>query len=250
MQLLTISAIFTLYSSNTEHTLQIYEWCQYMVSSGRMCQANLTSVPDVSPPGTVYLSNEEMSLLDAMYAKNHSRYSCLLRKYSESLRKAANVRRKSTFPCLAEWVPQGGYQDGDRELLQGPGLNRVATCHKRIIKECPNTGRKIIYSAACFESQRSRHSYSYVQVMDPEVEAVPVFGQIQKLITHQFGGNIYEIVIVKQFGAVHRDHDCGLWFVNSEDFHVAAFLLKDISQPLAVAFDSATLWFLNCNIDV
>ena len=106
-------------------------------------------------------------------------------------------------------VPQGDYQDGDRELLQGPGLNRVATCHKQIIKECPNTGCKIIYSAACFESQQSRHSYSYVQVMNPEVEVVPV-GQIQKLITHQFGGSIYEIVIVKQFGAVHRDHDCGL----------------------------------------
>ena len=75
MQLLTISAISTLYSSNTVHTLQIYEWCQYMVLSGCMCQANLTSVPDISPPGTVYLSNEEISLLDALYAKNHSRYN-------------------------------------------------------------------------------------------------------------------------------------------------------------------------------
>ena len=214
-----------------------------MVSRG---QAVSTSVPNVNPANhdaTVNLTDEEISLLDAMYTINHPRYSCLRRQYSEALRKAVNARRKSTFPCFAEWVPPGGYHDGDRELLRAPGLNKMATSHKRTTMECPNTGRKIVYSAASFESPQSRHSYSYVQVK--EVEAVPVFGRIQKLITHQFGNSMYTIAIVKLFDAAHKDSDCGLWFVNSVQFNVAAFLLKDISQPLAVAFDSAMLWFLN-----
>ena len=40
------------------------------------------------------------------------------------------------------------------------------------------------------------------------------------------------------YEAAHKDSVCGV------DFHLAAFLLKDISPPLAVAFDSTTLWFL------
>ena len=65
-------------------------------------------------------------------------------------------------------------------------------------KECLNTGRKIVHCAALFESPQSRHSYAYVQVK-PEADAEPVFGHIQKLITHQFGNRLYTIAIVKLF---------------------------------------------------
>ena len=209
-------------------------------------QAVSTPVCNINPAdhdATIKLTDEEISLLDAMYTIHHPRYSCLRRQYSEALRRAANARKKSTFPCLVEWVPPGGYQDGDRELLQAT-LNSMATSHKRMTKECPNTGRKIVHCAASFESPQSRHSYAYVQVK-PEADTEPVFGHIQKLITHQFGDRLYAIAIVKLFEDAHKDSDCGLWFVNTAEFHMAAILLKDVSQPLAVAFDSTTLWFLN-----
>ena len=180
------------------------------MSSGHVRQAVTAGVPNINPGDTtVNLTDDEIILLDATYAASHPRYSCLCRQYNESLHKAANAQRKSAFPCFAEWLPPGGYQDGDRELLQGPGLNRMATSHKRTIRECPNKGHKIVHSAASLESLHSRHSYSYVQIM--KAEATPVFGHIQKLITHQFGSSMYEIAIVKEYNAAQKDCDCGFY---------------------------------------
>ena len=73
------------------------------------------------------------------------RYSELFGKYEEELRKAANQRQKSTFPPYDKWIPMGGLQSGDLELLKGPE-NCACVCKKLLMKD-DNTGRLIIYAA-------------------------------------------------------------------------------------------------------
>ena len=59
------------------------------------------------------------ALLVETYKNIIPRYSELLVKY-QKLRKAANQRGKSIFPPFDKWIPVGGLQSGDLELLKGP----------------------------------------------------------------------------------------------------------------------------------
>ena len=207
-----------------------------MVSSGHLRRTVYVN------PTDVILSDKDTGLIDAMHSITHSRYSILQQQYNQVLRRATNSRGKSTFPSFSSWEPPGGYQEEDTELLQGPG--QTAASYKRLQIECPSTGRQIIHSAALSEFPKSRHSYSYVRVLNEESTSIPVFGQIQKILSHKFGKTNYHIAILKQFDDAHQDNDWGLWFVDSSNYHRVAILMEDISNPLSVAFDSTMLWFL------
>lgn len=102
-----------------------------MVSSGRVRETSATTTSNTDCTNYT-LTEEELSLLDAVYIMIVPRYSTIRKQYCDALHKATNARTKSTFPTRDKWIPPGGYQDGDRELLLGPQLHRVVEIHKHL----------------------------------------------------------------------------------------------------------------------
>lgn len=121
------------------------------------------------------------------------RYRELVVKYEEELRKAANQRRKSTFPPFNKWIPTQGVR---RELLKG--LDRHACVCKKLLVKDKNTCRMIVYAAEKDELHHVWFSNSYVQVLG--YSKPPRLGQIKLLYTY-FWWTDASICLVKP---IHR----------------------------------------------
>ena len=173
--------------------MQIYEWCQYMLSTGRVAQKAENDTR--SSLATSQLTDVELNLLDAFYHKTNTRYSGLCHEYAHALQKATNERRKSTFPTMPQWIPLGGYQIDDEEYLCGP--QNQAHTHNKVVTEDLQTGRMVHYSAAQYETSTSRHLCSFVQVLKTSVISYPVLGRIQKLFSHWFGSCVYKLALLQ-----------------------------------------------------
>ena len=118
------------------------------------------------------LDEEVFSLLEVMYKKTVPRYAELCSEYEVCLKKSRNARRKSLFPTMDKWIPTGGLQDGDLELLQGP--TNVASVYKQIINEDVNTGRQVSYSACENDNFEFEARYSCCFVQLPS-DSTPIF---------------------------------------------------------------------------
>ena len=129
-----------------------------MVISGR------SVIKDYEQPANNKMENldEVFSLLVDMYKNTVSRYAELCSEYDICLKKSRNARRKSLFPQMEKWIPTGGLQDGDLELLKGP--TNVVSVYKQIITEDINTGRQVSYSACDNDSFDFEARYSCCSV--------------------------------------------------------------------------------------
>ena len=82
---------------------------------------------------------------------------------------------------MEKWIPTGGLQDGDLELLQGP--SNVASVYKQIINEDVNISRQVTYSACGnndFEFE-ARYSCCFVQLPS---DNIPTIGHISLFLTY------------------------------------------------------------------
>ena len=145
-----------------------------MVISGR------SVIKDYEQPANNIIENldERFSLLVDMYKNTVSRYAELCSEYI-CLKKSCNSRRKS-FPQMEQWIPTGGLQDGDLELLKGPTNVSV---YKQIITEDINTGRQVSYSACDNDSFDFEAQYSCCFVQLPS-DSTPAFGRISLFLTY------------------------------------------------------------------
>ena len=214
-----------------------------MIMSGK-CSSIVSDSIDLSDDKGVVqdLPLNVHALLVEMYKSSIPRYSELSVKYEEELRKAANRRQKSTFPPFNTWIPVGGLQSGDLELLKGP--DRHACVCKRLLLKDKNTGRLITYAADKDELNHPRFSCSYVQVLG--YSEPPRLGQIKLCFTHTFYGQTHEFVLLNAFTQPQLDAQCGLWWIHNWHDVQTEYVLKPslLSSPLVVANEEDKLWFL------
>ena len=205
--------------------------------------ASLVSDNDVSNDIGVMqdLPDDIHALLMETYKNSIPRYSELFVKYKEELRKAANQRRKSTFPTFDKWSPIGGLQSGDSELLKGPDRH-ACVCKKLLLKD-KNTGRLIVYAADKDESHHPRFSCSYAQVLG--YSEPPRLGQIKLCFTHTFYGQTRKFVLFNAFTEPQLDAQSKLWWIHDQKVQTASVVeLSLLSSPLIVAKEEHKLWCL------
>ena len=215
-----------------------------MTMSGRSTSSNEFAHDD---NGVIQdLPVDAYELLVDVYRKSSQRYSDLFTQYEEELRKAANRRQKSCFPPFSEWIPRGGLQSGDLELLRGP--DKHAVFHKKITLKDKNTGRLIVYAAAKDEIQHPKYSCSYAQMLGHTHP--PRLGQIKLCFTHTFLDQTRKFVVFSIFKEPQLDEQSKMWWVREDqtiesDVHVIE--LSFLSSPLVVAKEDCKLWFLTVN---
>lgn len=197
------------------------------------------------------LSSAEADQLLLLYKEMIPRYKFLCEKYEEMKTKAANARRKTTFPCMADWTPPGGLLENDTLYLQQ--LQTEIRLYKDLFIVDPNTQRKIKYSSGLYE-RSSRHMCSYVRIdcdafMQNSEHRTFTFGKIQKLFDHSFGGGTHRMATLLQFDSNHtlKDNESQLWYVCPSRYESIIVPLEFLSRPLVCATEGDTLWVLNPN---
>ena len=88
------------------------------------------------------LEDDIHTLLDERYKTTVLRFGELHKKYETELKKAANQRRKSSYPSFKEWTPIGRDCE-DLKLIKGP--DKHVTVYSKTMKQ-ERTGRLIVYS--------------------------------------------------------------------------------------------------------
>lgn len=213
-----------------------------MIMSGK-CASLVRDDNDLSDDKGVMqdLSGDVHALLVETYKNNIPRYGELFARYRQELRKAANQRRKSTFPPFDKWIPKGGLQSGDLELLKGPDTH--ACVYKKLLLKDKNTGRLIVYAADKDESHHPRFSCSYAQVLG--YSEPPRLGQIKLCFTHTFYGQTHQFVLFNVFTEPQLDAQSRMWWIRDQKIQATSVMeLSLLSSPLVVAKEEHKLWFL------
>lgn len=192
------------------------------------------------------LDGHVFSLLKDTYMTMIPRYKELCEEYESCLKRAANARTKSTLPSIENWIPSGGLQYGDSDLLHGPV--RSCTVYKRIMIEDCNTHRFVTYTSSEGEHDIC-YSCSHVQIPSQNND-IPLFGRIKMCFTHTFAADTQTFALVYPFSTPQRDSDSDIWFVYGEEICSKAMvvLISDLSYPIVVANNEEKLWFLDAYI--
>ena len=105
-------------------SLQIHEWCQYIVASDQVDFPAESTVGTEQSGEASVLSDQHLQLLDKTYQAMFPEYKHLSDEYEIALQKARNARKLSTFPPRSEWkmslFPPGSTE---REMLVGCKAN-------------------------------------------------------------------------------------------------------------------------------
>lgn len=220
---------------------QIFEWCQFMISSGKClynntdCECQIQSMLTIADLDK--LTDSEFLLLKEAYKQLLPRYSDLCLLYEAECRKS-NLPYVKSF---SEWSPLGGLQEGDQLLLQEP-KNQVKFVDQFTIQD-EITGRFITYI-----SRKSQKPCSYIQLFNSANTAT--FGNIKACFTHQFADEATEFVLLNVYDCAHLDLDTNLWWVLTESTtHLQLISVKSLTAPLVVAHlkegDNEKTWFLS-----
>lgn len=229
--------------------MQIFEWCQYMVMSGKCIITDYD--PSTTSTREESLCDNVFSLLLDVYRKDIPRYGALTEEYKLNLKKAENARRKSSFPDMKNWIPSGGLKDGDLELLQGP--TNCAIVNERLVIENVNTGRLVTYAAFDGDLLRPlaevRCSFSFIRIITDE--DLPTFARIKMCLSHTFAGSSHKLLLVYPFPIPQLDAESNIWWVsfdpNQQEEPDKAVILPvtSVSPPIVVAWEGGKLWFLD-----
>ena len=160
--------------------------------------------------------------------------------------------KKSLFPSQEHWQPPGGLATTDIKLLQGP--QHAVIDRPRIVIEDESTHKEIVYVAGPYERDTCKHLRSWVQL--PTIpdsgccRTEPVVGRIQRIFSHEFGEQTYDLAVVHKCNSIRRDPDSGLymWWTNELRYTVVILPVTKLSSPLVVAKEESVIWFLNCNV--
>lgn len=219
-------------------TVQLHEWCQFMVGSGKI------TVPDlersVRSSKTSTLADEEVGMLEDAYCKLIPQFDTLRNEYNKAVLRAVNARQKSTFPPRRDWIPPPPLQSKrSTELFHGPSgsvmlLDHVPyyDFHKRHIKLSSSEG----------ESKQSTHQ-SFVHLINDKSLA-----RITRLFSHEFVDQSSSFALVYIFLDPCLDPESNLYFVNPMSFSQKVVSIHELSPPHVVAYEGDNLWYLSYRV--
>ena len=201
-------------------TFIIYDWCQFMVASGRMPVGyQLLDVDpdddendnrdeterDISDQREIKISGKELKSVHSL-CTNCNGIKC-------------RIRKQLSYQYIR---PDSG----------------------RLIRfSCSNKATALTVSSyVCFERKRTNPGEKLSS------GRYAVFGRVLYFLIHT-GINSKQSVIacVEVFNHAHFDNDCGLWYCVLSDFAKNKFYVdvSDLSSPLVTAFENEHIWFLN-----
>ena len=175
-----------------------------------------------------------------------TRYKELCDEYESCLKKAANARKKSTFPKIENWIPCGGLQYGDSDILHSPV--RTCTVYKRITIEDCITHRILTYTSTEGECDMY-YSCSHVKIPS-QYQDLTLFGCIKMCFSHTFAGDSQTFALVYPFSTPQRDSDSNIWFVSGDEeisSRASVVLISALSYPI-VAKSEDKLLFLDAYV--
>ena len=203
-------------------TFLIFDWCQFMISSGRMPQEFRSVVPDEDDTCEEELPSEDQSnrkqalpitskVSQYVHAicKNCMRSSCRINKYK----------------CHQE-----------TQLNTGPVIRY--SCQKKTISR---TDSSFVYHEASRGSQTEKISPGhYIK-----------FGQILFFVEHvsSISGEKTCLAYIETFNDAMLDPESKLWFCQADCVKKNKFIkVKALSNPLVTAEENGKIWFISSQI--
>ena len=210
-------------------TYIIYEWCQFMILSGKAGTCTHFTEP-ISDQNELDCTKE----LDYIEAAEHK--VTKVSKLSVSKRKLDSIHRQcvnSAGMCSSCSL---------KKVCQTVSVKHPI--HQRIVKyscaEGERSSAKTVSSYIYFKSEKGSKNVKlacgkYIS-----------FGRIKYFITHSSVENLDRLASIVVFEDVNYDSESGLWFVMSKSAtRMKIIHLSLLSAPLVHATEGETIWFCN-----
>ena len=188
-------------------------------------------------------------MLNLYYRNEVCEYGALVERYEVEKR----TSRLEQFPPLSDWSPSSGctLTSLEQSLLPGPKEQTQKCSTLMTYHMC---GRKIKYSSKESDKSTAGFSSSYVCTKNIESEKV-IFGQIEFLFKHPFGGTLSRLAYVHWFSDHVVDRESGLVWINLNSCSSKNPItsLKILSPPLIHAADESDVnkvWILNYHVSL
>ncbi|XP_069110224.1 uncharacterized protein [Argopecten irradians] len=218
--------------STAVETYIIFDWCQFMISSGKMPEGFSENI--VRDMTYMYYDNEEE---DICVNENDSSTLNGYRPNKKELKVISRVCDKCSNNEKNCDIRKKG-QMTVTHIPTGRKVTYTSTTNQR-------TGAKTNSAYICFEVERGKREQKI------ESGKFLCFGKILYFISHKENLSTRKEIVfaVIQNYTPEYDMESGLWFCNTvgnKDKKVI-FDLKDLSLPLVTAEENGALWFLNSN---
>lgn len=205
-------------------TYILFDWCQFMITSGKVDVSVLCKIPEDSDNG-----DENITLVDD--PKKSNKCIKLKQRQLDSVHKQCKVACRDSS-CTIEKFSHGA-------SIEHPTVKRIVTYS---CTDGQSVLAKTVSSYVCFENDRG------LQGQKLSSGKYIVFGQIKFFVVHKSKTND-TLALVGLYGNANFDQESGLWFVKPEDLEYVRFSyihLSLLSPPLVTAKKDGCLWFCNC----
>lgn len=199
------------------------------------------------------LSCDQQIWINHHYLKNIPQYESLINEYDKENILNRRLKKFKVFPSKDKWTPSDRNLTAvEKELLSGP--SPTVKVLRKVQLKLPGTGRWITYTST--QCKRSRVSSSYVCVNhNIASRCKPKFGQIVRLILHNFVGNDMILAEIRLLDSSTFNAELAMWYARSveEKEQTDLYVLYDVSEPLVVACErenisTTCVWFLNYHL--
>lgn len=215
--------------------------------SEQIIDNNATDVMFIPAHYCCELSCDQHSWIHNHYMKSILHYKSLMDVYEKDKIRNKKLKKVKVFPSRDKWTPSAWSLTAFEKLLSGP--SPTVSVLRKVQQKLPGTGRWITYTS----TQCKRVSSSYVCVNHNIASSCkPIFGQITKLIVHNFVGKDTMFAELTLLDSSNFDVKLAMWCAKSveDKEQTVLYVLQDLSQPLVVACEreiiaTTCIWFLN-----